>query len=55
MEREKRSDGSDRGVGRIVLLKGRAFVREAANATVTAEVMVEGTIFLNEDDDVLDI
>jgi len=55
MKGEKRSDGSDGRVGRIGLLKGGAFVRETANAAVVAEVVVEGTIFLNEDDDVLDI
>lgn len=55
MEGKKRSDGSDGGVGRIGLLKSGAFVREAANAAVATEVVVEGAIFLNEDDDVLDI
>ena len=55
MEGEKRSDGSDRRVGRIGLLEGRAFVREPANAAVASKIVVERTIFLNKDDDVLDI
>ena len=55
MKRKQRSDGSDGGVGRIRLLEGRAFVRKAANAAVASEIVVEGTIFLDKDDDVLDI
>src|SRR5260370_39502926 len=40
---------------RVGLLDCQTLVGESTHAAVTSEIMVEGTIFLDEDDDVLDV
>ncbi len=40
---------------RVGLLECRTLVGESTHAAVASEIMVEGTIFLDEDDDVLDV
>src|SRR6266436_4543158 len=44
-----------RGICRVGLLECRTLVRESTHAAVASEIMVEGTIFLDEDDDVVDV
>ena len=44
-----------RGICRVGLLECRTLVGESTYAAVASEIMVEGTIFLDEDDDVLDV
>jgi hypothetical protein len=55
MERKQLADGRTVGIGGIGLLKGEALIGEAADAAIAAEVVVERAIFLDEDDDVLDV
>jgi len=55
MKWKELADGGTVGVGGIRLLKSQTLIGEAANATIAAKVVVEGTIFLNEDDHVLNI
>lgn len=55
MKRQKDADRRTSGVRRIWLIESHAGVGETFDAFVTAEVVIEGTIFLNEDDDVLDV
>src|SRR5258708_27989484 len=44
-----------RGICRVGLPECRTLVGESTHAAVASEIMVEGTIFLYEDDDVLDV
>jgi hypothetical protein len=44
-----------RGICRVGLLECRTLFGESTHAAVASEIMVEGTIFLDEDDDVLDV
>src|SRR5258707_10073172 len=47
--------GRVRGICRVGLLECRTLVGESTCAAVASEIMVEGTIFLDEDDNVLDV
>jgi len=53
MEAMRRPAG--RGICRVGLLECKTLVGESTDAAVASEIMVEGTIFLDEDDDVLDV
>jgi len=44
-----------RGVGRISLLKRQTLVGETAHSPIASEIMIEGSIFLDEDDHMIDI
>ncbi len=43
------------GVAGIGLIEGGARIGESADASVAAEVVIEGAILLDEDDDVIDV
>src|ERR1700693_3349541 len=55
MKRQKDTARRAGGVGRIWLVERHAGVGETFDAFVTAEIVIEGTIFLDKDDDVLDV
>ncbi len=55
MEWQQYSGRRVRGICRVGLLECRTLVGESTHAAVASEIMVEGTIFLDEDDDVLDV
>ena len=55
MKRHKDADRRAGGVGRIWLVESHADVGETLDAFVTAKVVIEGTIFLDKDDDVFDV
>ena len=48
----QRRTGRIRSIG---LLKRRILVGESTNATITPEIMIEGAVFLDENDHVLDV
>ena len=55
VEGQENPSGCAGHVGRVGLVVGRAWIGESANASIAAEVMIEGAIFLNEDNDVIDV
>jgi hypothetical protein len=55
VERQKHAGGRAGCVGRIGLIEGGALIGESADAAIAAEVVIERAIFLDEDDDVIDI
>ena len=55
VEGQKHAGGRTGGVAGIGLIESRARVGESADAAIAAEVVIEGAIFLDEDDDVIDV
>ena len=55
MKRQKGANRRAGGVGGIWLVESHAGVGDTFDALVTAEVVIEGTIFLDKDDDVFDV
>jgi hypothetical protein len=55
MEWQQYASRRVRGIRRVGLLECRTLVGESTYAAVASEIMVEGTIFLDEDDDVLNV
>lgn len=55
MEGQQNSGRRVRGIGGIGLLEGRTLVGESTHPAITSKIVIEGTILLNEDDDVLDV
>jgi len=55
MKRQKEADRRAGGIGRIWLVESHAGVGETFDAFVTAKVVIEGTIFLDKDDNVFNV
>jgi len=45
------ADGQARRIRWVRLLECHTLVRKSANASVAAEIVIKGTVFLDEDDD----
>ena len=55
VKRQQLSDGRIGQVSGVGLFKNRGFVRKAPNAAIASKIVVEGTVFLDENDHMLDI
>jgi len=52
---QKHADGRARRIRWVRLLECHTLVRKTADASVASEIVIEGTVFLDEDDDMFDI
>src|SRR4029077_2282018 len=55
VERQECPHGWARNVRWIGLLECHALVEKSADAAIAAEIVIEGTVFLDQDDDVFDV
>jgi hypothetical protein len=55
MKGQEHADRWARRIRWVRLLKCHTLVRKSADASVAAEIVIEGTVFLDEDDDMFDI
>jgi hypothetical protein len=55
MEGQQLPGGRVRGVCGVGLLERRTLIGESTHTAVASKVMIEGTIFLYEDDDMLNV
>ena len=55
VEGQQYAGGGTGGIAGIGLIEGGALIGESADASVAAEVVIEGAILLDEDDDVIDV
>ena len=55
VEWQERPHWRDRRIRWVRLLECHTLVGKSADAAVAAEIVIEGTVFLDEDDDVFDV